>query len=225
MRAILCHLTSDDAFASDFRQKLADAARVAPEAIIEINDLASLALHPEAPALAPFSSPGSDLWIGCRRPRAVRALLAYAKITLGAASINWLADASDVPSPPGAEPLRPWYPVIDRERCIACDQCRQYCLFGVYTKNPQGRIEVAQPLNCKPGCPACARICPAQAVIFPFCPERPINGDSPETAPAPRDIPAKLSLAQLAARRAATISPEAVEAALARRKAGSGKPD
>ena len=32
-----------------------------------------------------------------------------------------------------------------------------------------GRVSVAQPDNCKPGCPACARVCPASAIIFPEC--------------------------------------------------------
>lgn len=61
-----------------------------------------------------------------------------------------------------------WFPVIDAERCESCGHCVQFCLFGVYEQDEEGRVRVAHPDNCKPGCPACARICPAGAVIFPL---------------------------------------------------------
>jgi NAD-dependent dihydropyrimidine dehydrogenase PreA subunit len=59
-----------------------------------------------------------------------------------------------------------WYPVIDYERCTACGQCADFCLFGVYEKT-ETRINVVNPEGCKINCPACARICPATAIIFP----------------------------------------------------------
>jgi ferredoxin len=36
---------------------------------------------------------------------------------------------------------------------------------------------VANPSSCKNNCPACARICPETAIIFPKSGESPINGD------------------------------------------------
>ena len=36
---------------------------------------------------------------------------------------------------------------------------------------------MASPDNCKPGCPACARICPKSAIIFPKYEHSPIDGD------------------------------------------------
>lgn len=69
-----------------------------------------------------------------------------------------------------------WYPVIDRERCAGCRACLQFCLFGVYELNADGQVLVARPDNCKPGCPACARICPEGAIIFPLCDEPAIAG-------------------------------------------------
>ncbi|HPS61447.1 MAG TPA: 4Fe-4S binding protein [Bacteroidales bacterium] len=59
-----------------------------------------------------------------------------------------------------------WYPVIDETRCNGCGQCADFCLFGVYRKD-SGRVGVVQPRNCKNNCPACARICPRVAIVFP----------------------------------------------------------
>jgi len=59
-----------------------------------------------------------------------------------------------------------WYPVLDPERCTHCGQCVDFCLFGVYERR-EGRVTVVHPDNCKPGCPACARVCPAGAIMFP----------------------------------------------------------
>jgi len=68
-----------------------------------------------------------------------------------------------------------WYPVIDKERCIECGKCHDFCLFGVYTVE-KGCVKVVQPQNCKNNCPACARMCPSKAVIFPKYEKSPING-------------------------------------------------
>ena len=59
-----------------------------------------------------------------------------------------------------------WYPVIDYSRCTTCGQCSDFCLFGVYDKTPE-KVLVVNPKGCKDQCPACARICPAAAIIFP----------------------------------------------------------
>ena len=68
-----------------------------------------------------------------------------------------------------------WYPVLDREKCVNCGKCHDFCLFGVYSLE-DGQVKVAQPLNCKNNCPACARVCPVGAVIFAKHAEAPING-------------------------------------------------
>ena len=62
-----------------------------------------------------------------------------------------------------------WYPVIDYSRCTDCRQCLQFCLFGVYTLDEEGKVRATAPDQCKPGCPACSRICPASAIMFPLC--------------------------------------------------------
>jgi len=71
----------------------------------------------------------------------------------------------------------PWFPVIDYERCANCKQCLNFCLFGVYGLSEHGQVEVQQPANCKTNCPACARVCPQKAIIFPKYTESPFNGD------------------------------------------------
>ena len=70
-----------------------------------------------------------------------------------------------------------WYPVLDYDKCIACGKCHDFCLFGVYAIE-DSKVKVAQPQNCKNNCPACSRVCPAEAVIFPKYERSPINGGS-----------------------------------------------
>ncbi len=62
---------------------------------------------------------------------------------------------------------RRWYPVIDYSRCTNCMECIDFCLFGVYGVDHSERILVEQQDNCKKGCPACSRVCPENAIIFP----------------------------------------------------------
>jgi len=62
---------------------------------------------------------------------------------------------------------RRWYPVIDYSRCTNCMECIDFCLFGVYGVDAMERILVEQQDNCKKGCPACSRVCPENAIIFP----------------------------------------------------------
>ncbi|MFH1747622.1 MAG: ferredoxin family protein [Planctomycetota bacterium] len=76
----------------------------------------------------------------------------------------------------GADGWIPWFPVIDYERCTNCQQCLNFCLFGVFGMDADGRIEVQDPAKCKIGCPACARVCPQVAIMFPKHDQRPING-------------------------------------------------
>ena len=68
-----------------------------------------------------------------------------------------------------------WYPTLDKERCTDCGKCHDFCLFGVYTIE-DGVVTVKQPQNCKNNCPACARMCPNKAIIFPKYEKSPING-------------------------------------------------
>jgi Pyruvate/2-oxoacid:ferredoxin oxidoreductase delta subunit len=64
-------------------------------------------------------------------------------------------------------PDRRWYPVIDYSRCTNCMECIDFCLFGVYGVDSIERITVENQDNCKRGCPACSRVCPEHAIMFP----------------------------------------------------------
>jgi Pyruvate/2-oxoacid:ferredoxin oxidoreductase delta subunit len=65
------------------------------------------------------------------------------------------------------QPDRRWYPVIDYSRCTNCMECLDFCLFGVYGVDSLDRILVENQDNCKRGCPACSRVCPEHAIMFP----------------------------------------------------------
>jgi len=111
-------------------------------------------------------------------PRAVKALFEFAGHPLpdNTEFIN-LRDPAIQSSPnPSLQSSPAWYPVIDADRCTNCGQCFEFCLFGVYEKNKEGRVVVANSGACKNNCPACARICPEAAIIFPKAGEEPING-------------------------------------------------
>ena len=62
---------------------------------------------------------------------------------------------------------RRWYPVIDMSRCTNCMECIDFCLFGVYGIDQTDTILVEQADNCRKGCPACSRVCPENAILFP----------------------------------------------------------
>jgi Pyruvate/2-oxoacid:ferredoxin oxidoreductase delta subunit len=72
---------------------------------------------------------------------------------------------------------KPWFPVIDYQRCTNCMQCLSFCLFEVYGASPEGTIQVQNQNNCKTDCPACSRVCPDVAIMFPKYRHSPINGD------------------------------------------------
>ena len=56
-------------------------------------------------------------------------------------------------------------------------QCLSFCLFGVYGADSEGHIQVQNQDNCKTNCPACSRVCPEAAIMFPKYKAGPINGD------------------------------------------------
>lgn len=74
-------------------------------------------------------------------------------------------------------PWKPWFPVIDYTRCTNCMQCLSFCLFDVYGVSADKKIRVQNQSNCKTDCPACSRVCPEVAIMFPKYRHGPINGD------------------------------------------------
>jgi NAD-dependent dihydropyrimidine dehydrogenase PreA subunit len=71
---------------------------------------------------------------------------------------------------------KPWFPVIDYKRCTNCMQCLSFCLFDVYGVSADGKIQVQNQSNCKTDCPACSRVCPEVAILFPKYRHGPIHG-------------------------------------------------
>jgi Pyruvate/2-oxoacid:ferredoxin oxidoreductase delta subunit len=71
---------------------------------------------------------------------------------------------------------KPWFPVIDLARCTNCMQCLSFCLFDVYGVATDGTLRVDNPANCKVNCPACSRVCPEVAIMFPKYHAGPIDG-------------------------------------------------
>src|SRR6266478_2562297 len=62
-------------------------------------------------------------------------------------------------------------------RCTNKKKSLSFCLFGVYGVDEQQKIQVQTSDNCKTNCPACSRVCPEAAIMFPKYKAGPINGD------------------------------------------------
>ena len=190
-KVVLVSLGARDRLLVDGAAVLAARAGVAAEAVVCLDELAEHALHPQDGVIAACFAGKDGFLVGCSRPRAVQALLSFAGIAWQAWTAEWVALPFD------REALKreygvPWYPVIDRARCIGCGTCHDYCLFSVYGKAEGGaasaQVRVSAPLNCKTGCPACARLCPEAAVIFPFCAEAELNGEIAQPARRSREM-------------------------------------
>jgi Pyruvate/2-oxoacid:ferredoxin oxidoreductase delta subunit len=104
-----------------------------------------------------------------------------AKIRWGSLDPATVADQAEAARAEFAAPApgawKPWFPVIDYDRCTNCMQCLSFCLFGVYGVDDGKRIQVQNNDNCKTNCPACSRVCPEAAIMFPKYKAGPINGD------------------------------------------------
>lgn len=151
--------------------------------VLALPDLCGAAARRD-PRLADLAARADVCVLACR-PRAVRALLTAAGAPLAdsaqlvdlneasaaealAAALGEAPPAEDaeLPVERWADDWTPWFPVIDRGRCSDCGQCLNFCLFGVYARGDE-RVVVARPGACKTNCPACARVCPTSAIIFP----------------------------------------------------------
>ena len=111
-----------------------------------------------------------------------------------------------------------WYPIVDYDRCTDCRQCLEFCLFGVYDVE-NDRLTVAEPDNCKPGCPACARVCPEGAIMFPHYEDDPGIAGAPGAEAGGGDVDAAASL------RARSIDSEGDEVDSAQQECCSGGAD
>jgi Pyruvate/2-oxoacid:ferredoxin oxidoreductase delta subunit len=192
-RILLCHCSDGGVVSEPVRREILAGLRQRGLPFVEVDDLCWLAADRD-PVLATWvAEPGTLTVIACHA-RAVRGLFVSAGLPSGephlqvldmragsASGILERVPDSAVPVPaatPTADSWKPWYPVIDLVRCVHCRQCMSFCLFGVYSQTPDGKVAVTNPRGCKNNCPACARICPQVAIIFPKLPdaEAPLNG-------------------------------------------------
>ncbi len=90
---------------------------------------------------------------------------------------------------------RRWYPVIDFDRCTNCLECLDFCLFGVYGVDENDAITIDQADACRKGCPACSRVCPAGAILFPQHKNAAIAGSPAAAGSVKLDLSALMSLA------------------------------
>lgn len=132
------------------------------------------------------------------------------------AQLDRFVNSADVATPPALPAngsssegtvKRRWYPVIDYSRCTNCMECIDFCLFGVYGVDQLDRILVEEQDNCKKGCPACSRVCPENAIIFPVHKTSAIAGADGEVGSL------KIDLSKLFG------APNALDAAVAERDA------
>ena len=87
------------------------------------------------------------------------------------------ADLAELAGAAAPAAWKPWFPVIDYSRCTNCMQCLGFCLFDVYGVSDDKKIQVQNQSNCKTECPACSRVCPEVAIMFPKYRHAPINGE------------------------------------------------
>ncbi len=204
-QALLCRCAQEKVLPESRWQAVLENLRGQGWNVLVVDDLCGLAARRD-PALGAFLAGAPRLIAACH-PRAVRALLSFAGFPEAAVeTMDLRAPADPAPAPPGTAPHAaspgkvteiaeppgwvPWYPVIDRDRCQNCKQCQSFCMFGVYGDDGRGNVAVLRPANCKTHCPACSRICPHRAVIFPKFGESPFNGDAVPEEARPGESPA-----------------------------------
>ncbi|HOK95406.1 MAG TPA: ferredoxin family protein [Anaerohalosphaeraceae bacterium] len=201
MTIVLCRCRNAGWIAEDILQSALELLKPAGRRLVCVDDLCALAAEQD-PLFQQWAAKENLVVAACFE-RAVRALFAHAGIReqLVARFVNLRAiqtpqeakaavrnaiPEQGCPDALSGEPVDiqtaqsdwvPWFPVIDRQRCRNCMQCLNFCLFGVYGQVDQ-TVRVLRPKKCKTGCPACARVCPYAAIIFPKYDKSPINGDA-----------------------------------------------
>ncbi len=199
-RVVLCECIHYDVIPRASRDRILTGLRQSDVTLEVVPDLCGLAANRD-PRLKTWAEP--PLAIVACFPRAIRWLFHAAGATLSSQArlFNMRVQSpeeivSGISNPgfqiadpsPGASPQSeirnlqsecwvPWFPVIDYDLCHNCKRCLDFCLFGVYALSDEGRVEVRKPEGCKTNCPACARMCPHQAIIFPKYADAHINGE------------------------------------------------
>ena len=186
-RVLVCLCRHARLLDEDAQRRVLDHLRGSGSAFDVVDDLCGLAGRRSAELLRIAASPPVRI-VACF-PRAVRWLFHAAGAPLPEEGVEILnlreareadteaflhavAPASAAPSEGGRiespdDGWTPWFPVIDYALCKDCRKCLGFCLFGAFALDADGRVVVENPANCKLNCPACARVCPEVAIIFP----------------------------------------------------------
>ncbi len=191
---LFCRCVTAEVVTAHVRERAERMLKECDADVTVVDDLCSLVAKRDKRLAGPAAD--GELVVMACHPRAVRWLLHAAGVELDPSRtrivdlrrVNWATLEEAVPRKTGTTSEsfetvpggKAWFPVIDRDRCRNCRQCVDFCLFGVYTLDDEGRPRVDHPLNCKDNCPACARICPEVAIVFPKLNESPLNGDAIE---------------------------------------------
>lgn len=209
MRIVFCQCRQAGVIDASVVEKVEALLTSGGAAYEAVGDLCGLAAAAD-PRLAEWTA-GDELVVLACRLRSVRSLFEAAGQGLpstaavidlskpdamdAVASIQTNTVKGERKAIPHARPAwQPWFPVIDPQRCKNCKQCLNFCLFGVYGQDADGQVRVVRPDQCKTNCPACARVCPYAAIIFPKYKQAPINGEEvDEAAWRSREIPADLT--------------------------------
>ncbi len=203
---LLCRCAHAATIPADRQAAVLDGLAACGRPVAIVDDLCGLAARRDL-WLEQLIASSERLTIVACHPRAVRGLLARLGTTPDPNHLDCLDLRSDsaeailaaifsqspspatvleTPEEPAADApafWRPWFPVIDPDRCVNCRQCLEFCLFGVYEADVDGRVVVAHPNHCKNNCPSCARLCPHVAIMFPKIEEEsPVSGTDDDPA-------------------------------------------
>jgi len=64
--------------------------------------------------------------------------------------------------------LIPWYPTIDAEKCVGCQECVKFCHDTVYAFDAENRkVFVENKWHCQIYCESCTYACNVDAISFP----------------------------------------------------------
>jgi NAD-dependent dihydropyrimidine dehydrogenase PreA subunit len=206
---LYCGCAYAEILAADLKRAVRAGLATSGANFVAVADLCELAAKHD-PLLKQFAESDAPLHVIACHSRAVRWLFAAAGSPLPASAVIHnmrtetaeaiLAKIASAPSPAPekaeAAPLADfpaktdadwtaWFPVLDYDRCVHCRQCAEFCLFGVYAADAGGKVQVVHPEKCKTNCPACARVCPHSAIIFPKFSDGPISGDEGRLAASP----------------------------------------
>ena len=192
MSVVICHCRSYRRIAPEKIASVRSACAKAAIPVVDVPDLCYLAAK-DRESLRRLA--GAEAVLACQ-PRAVRVLFPSAaryldlrreSVDAALSAVRAVPVAPNDCTPAAPSSWVPWFPAIDPDRCVQCGKCVDFCLFGVFAVKGSS-VGVVNPDHCKTDCPACARICPRNAIIFPKSEEPRLNGSLDEpVAPTPMD--------------------------------------